>query len=119
MQPNIVLSAIAAMTSDRVIGRDNDLPWHIPSDLVRFEKITKEAGIMLMGRKTHESILARTKGATLAGRHHIVLSKTCSFQSSDSITSVGSLEEACAAVVALGGRACVIGGEQIYTLFLP
>ncbi|MFZ3043730.1 MAG: dihydrofolate reductase [Minisyncoccia bacterium] len=118
-KPEIELSLIGAMTQEGIIGRNNELPWYIPSDLARFKKKTTEIGIMVMGRKTYGSILARNNGALLPSRHHIVLSRTCSFQDEDSLTTVASVEDACAAVKAHGGRAIVIGGAEIYKLFMP
>lgn len=117
-KPDIALSLIVAMTREGVIGRNDEIPWYIPSDLVRFKKLTTEAGVVVMGRKTYDSILARNNGALLPDRHHIVLSRTCSFQAAV-VTTVASIEEACAAVKAHGGRAFVIGGAEIYKLFMP
>ena len=51
----MMLSLIAAMDNQRLIGRDNDLPWHLPADLAHFKKITMNKPI-LMGRKTYDSI---------------------------------------------------------------
>lgn len=115
-----VLSLVVAMTPDRVIGRGNTLPWHLPSDLLRFKELTKKMPV-IMGRRTHESIIARN-GAPLPGRFHIVLTKDhrrFTTGSMAGITAVASFEEASAVVAAKGGRACVIGGAQIYKLFLP
>ena len=58
------------MAANRVIGRDNKLPWHFKSDLVNFKKLTM-GGTVLMGRKTYESI-----GRPLPGRENVVLSRT-------------------------------------------
>ena len=63
------LSIIVAMTKDRVIGKDNKLPWHISEDLKRFKAITMGKPIV-MGRLTHESI-----GRPLPGRQNIVITR--------------------------------------------
>lgn len=113
------LSLVAAVAQDRVIGRDGSLPWHIPSDLTRFRSITTGSGVMVMGRKTLESILAKRKGRPLPNRHHIVLSKKKSLALTDAIIIASSLEEALEMIAARGGRASICGGEEIYNLFLP
>ena len=65
MKPKI--SIIAAMDRNRVIGKDNKLPWSMPEDMERFKKIT-EGKAVIMGRKTFESI-----GRPLPNRHNIIL----------------------------------------------
>ena len=115
----ITLSLIVAMTSKRIIGNKGQLPWgHLPSDLAHFKKVTMEAGIVIMGRATYQSILSRN-GTPLLGRQHIVLSRVRTSSAHESVQFVGSLEEACEEVAAYGGRACVIGGGEVYKLFLP
>ncbi len=116
---HIALSLIVAMTSKRIIGNKGELPWrHLPSDLAHFKKVTMEAGIVIMGRITYQSILARN-GKPLPGRRHIVLTRLRVSSAHESVRFVGSLEEACGEVADYGKRACVIGGEEIYKLFLP
>lgn len=61
---------VAFSEGGRVIGDDGDIPWHLPSDLKRFRKLTMGHPIV-MGRKTYESI-----GRVLDGRSNIILSKT-------------------------------------------
>lgn len=118
MQPNnLDLSLIVAMTPDRVIGRNNALLWRIGSDIKRFKRITLEAGTVVTGFNTAASIMARN-GSLLPDRHHIVLTKNHPRLQTSSIDSVTSVEEALEAIRARGGKACVIGGEQIYKLFL-
>lgn len=64
------INIVAAMTKrDRVIGKDNKLPWRLPDDLKRFKQTTM-GNVIIMGRKTHESI-----GKSLPGRTNIVISK--------------------------------------------
>jgi len=106
---------IAALAANRVIGRGNELPWHLPEDLRRFKALTMGHPV-IMGRKTFESILARLK-KPLPGRRNLVISRT--------LTSVpegaelfGSLESAFAACQ-ISDEVFVIGGEQIYALALP
>src|SRR6478609_6258116 len=72
--PSPKLIAIAAMASNRVIGRNGQLPWHLPEDL-KFFKRTTLGHPVLMGRNTFESIVERL-GKPLPGRRSIVLSRT-------------------------------------------
>jgi len=113
----IDLSIIVAMTPRGVIGNKGELPWRLPSDLAHFKKITTEARVVIMGRKTYESILARN-GKPLPGRKHIVLTKSAFLTEHESVCFVKSAEEACIKVASYGSHACVIGGAEIYKLFL-
>lgn len=114
----IDLSIVVAMTLERVIGNNGELPWRqLPSDLTRFKLFTMNAGAVIMGRKTYESILARN-GKPLPGRRHIVLTRGNIPHAHESVQFVGSPGEACAEVAANGERACVIGGGEIFQLFL-
>ena len=63
------LSIVVAMDDNRLIGKDNGLPWHLPADLAYFKKITTGNSI-LMGRKTYESI-----GRALPNRRNIVITR--------------------------------------------
>jgi dihydrofolate reductase len=105
------LSAIAAMDKNRLIGKDNQLPWHLPADLAHFKAITTGHPI-LMGRKTHESI-----GRPLPNRHNIVLTRDLSYEA-EGITIVHSLDEALAACPD-DDEIFIIGGAEIYRLALP
>lgn len=107
----MTVSLLAAMAENRVIGRDNDLPWHLPDDLRRFKQLTMGHRI-IMGRRTFESI-----GRPLPGRHSVVLSRDPSYRAAGA-TTAGSLEEALAAVPA-GEEAFVIGGAEVFRLALP
>lgn len=114
----INISMAVAMTLERVIGRKNDLPWHLPSDLRRFRETTTTIGTVVLGRTTYESIIARN-GKPLPKRQHIVLSRSHCIRPAENVTPVRSKEEALCEIRKLGGHACVIGGQQIYELFLP
>lgn len=116
---NLDLSLIVAMTTNRVIGRHNELPWRrLPSDLRRFKMITSEVGSVVMGYNTFESIIARN-GTPLPDRHNIVVTRNHVLPQHACVEAVASLEAACEAVKKRGGKACVIGGAKIYELFLP
>lgn len=66
---SLIISAIVAMSQNRVIGRNNQLPWHMPADLKRFKTLTTGHTIV-MGRKTYESI-----GKPLPNRNNIILTR--------------------------------------------
>ena len=66
---NMILSIIVAMADNRVIGLNNQMPWHMPADLAWFKKNTLNKPV-IMGRKTFESI-----GRPLPNRHNIVISR--------------------------------------------
>lgn len=100
------LSLIAAMAKNRVIGRNNSLPWHLPEDLKYFKATTLGKPI-LMGRKTFESI-----GKPLPGRTSVVLTRNQGW-SFDGCLAVPSLD---AALAQLADREeiLVIGGAELY-----
>lgn len=99
---------IAAMAANRVIGRDNTIPWHIPGELKRFREITWGHPV-IMGRKTHESI-----GTSLPGRRNIVVTRNPDYRS-EGCEIVHSLDQAytlCRDAESVFN----IGGEQLYRL---
>jgi dihydrofolate reductase len=106
----MIISLIAAMSEERVIGRDGKLPWQIPADLTRFKTITM-GHTVVMGRKTFQSI-----GRPLPGRRNIVLSKT--IREIEGCEIAHSLQQAIAA--AEGEEELFIcGGQQIFREALP
>jgi dihydrofolate reductase len=104
----MTLSIIAAMTEDRVIGRNNKLPWHISEDLKRFKSITMGHPI-IMGRRTFESI-----GRALPGRRNIVISATPGFSAPAAVTIAPSLDAALALCPVGEGERFVIGGARVF-----
>jgi dihydrofolate reductase len=104
------ISLIVAMGSNRVIGRDNRLPWRMPADMKRFRAITMGKSI-LMGRLTYDSI-----GRPLNGRHNIVLTRDRDFRAAG-CTVANSIDEALRA--AGKGEILVIGGGLLYEQMLP
>ena len=107
----MIISLIAAMDRNRVIGRDNQLPWRLPEDLKRFKAITLGHPV-LMGRKTFESI-----GRPLPGRRNFVISRQKEYRA-EGVTVVYSLEVALT-LCASEPEVFVIGGAEIYRLALP
>jgi dihydrofolate reductase len=106
-----MLSIIAAMSEDRVIGRNGTLPWHLPADLKHFKELTLGHAI-IMGRRTFESI-----GKPLPGRTSIVLSHKESLGVPGVLTA-RSIEEA--VELAPGdAEVFVIGGHEVFQSALP
>jgi dihydrofolate reductase len=104
-----LLSLVVAMTDNRVIGRDNAMPWHLPADLAYFKKLTMGSPI-LMGRRTWASI-----GRPLPGRRNLVLS----FQQNLKLEGAevfNSLEQA---LSTCSGQVFVIGGADLFQHCLP
>jgi dihydrofolate reductase len=105
------LSLIVAYALNRVIGRDNTLPWKLPSDLAHFKRTTLGHPV-IMGRKTWESL-----GRPLPGRRNIVISRNPQYEAAGA-QCVASLALAIEAVQD-AEQAFVIGGAQIYQEALP
>jgi len=99
------------MDRNRVIGRDNALPWRLPADLAYFKRVTMGHPVV-MGRRTYESI-----GKPLPGRQNIVVSRNREFEA-PGCTVVASLEEAWKAA-GDAQEVSVIGGTSIFAETLP
>jgi len=107
----VIRSLVVAMARNRVIGRDNQLPWRLPADLAYFKRVTMGHPV-IMGRRTYESI-----GRPLPGRLNIVVSRSPQF-SAPGCTVVPSLAEAWRAA-GDAEEVCVIGGTSIFAEALP
>ncbi len=108
-----MISAIAAIGANRVLGKNNELLWRVPADLKRFKALTMGHPIV-MGRKTFDSI-----GRALPGRTSIVITRDIAWQH-EGVVVVNSVEEAIAKAKELDAEeAFVIGGAQIYQQALP
>ncbi len=99
-----------AQSTSGVIGRNGDIPWHVPEDLARFKQVTVGRTVV-MGRRTWDSLPARVR--PLPGRRNVVLSRQADF-TADGAEVVGALDNALT-----DPQAWVIGGAQIYQLALP
>ena len=112
MKPPLpIISAIAAMAVNRVIGANNQLPWRMPADLKHFKEITSGHAVV-MGRKTYESI-----GKPLPNRTNIVLTRNRDYKAPGCLMA-SSIEEA-AKLAKDHDELFVIGGAEIYTSCLP
>lgn len=100
------IALIAAMTENRVIGRENRLPWRLSADLRRFKSLTMGKPV-IMGRKTYESI-----GKPLPGRSNIVVTRDPDYRA-QGCRVVHSLEQALEAAAG-HDEVMVIGGAQLY-----
>lgn len=105
------VSLIVAMSENRVIGRDGQLPWHLSADLRRFKRLTMGHHI-IMGRRTFESI-----GRLLPGRITVVVTHQPDYDAGEALIA-HSIDEALR-LAANDDEAFVIGGGQVYGQALP
>ena len=108
------VSLVAAVARDRVIGRENAIPWRIPEDVQRFKELTTGHAVV-MGRRTWDSIPDRFR--PLTGRRNVVVTRNPDWHG-DGAERASSLDDA---LLLLGDAAqvFVIGGAELYTEALP
>lgn len=104
------ITLIVARARNGAIGRNGTLPWHIPADLKRFKALTM-GSVMVMGRKTFESL-----PGLLPGRRHVVITRDREWSAPGAEVAHNVAESV---ELAGGGRISVIGGAEIFALFLP
>lgn len=102
-----MIAIVVAVAENNVIGKDNQLIWHLPADLKHFKHITM-GHPMLMGRKTYESI-----GKPLPGRTTIIITRQPDFEAEGCMV-VNSVKEAISKAKQLDEQAYIIGGAEIY-----
>jgi dihydrofolate reductase len=107
----MIISMIAAMANNRVIGLDNKMPWHLPADLQHFKKVTTGKPV-IMGRKTFESI-----GRPLPGRRNIIITRNSEYTAQG--IEIVTTPDAALELVATTEEVMIIGGGNIYEQFLP
>ncbi len=107
----MIISIIAAMAENRVIGRGNEMPWEIPSELRRFKEITMGHPV-IMGRKTFESI-----GRPLPGRKNVIITRQMDYSAADSVI----VPDLAAALAACEGskEVFICGGDTVYREAMP
>ena len=111
--PKPILTLVAAVAKNGVIGSNNRLPWHLPADLRHFKALTTGHAV-IMGRKTWESLPEKFR--PLPGRRNIVVTRSAAY-AAPGASVAGSLPDAVAA--AAGAEAFVIGGAELYQAALP
>lgn len=104
------LSILVAMAKNRVIGRNNTLPWHLPPDLKHFKALTMGHPI-IMGRKTYESI-----GRPLPGRTNVIITHQADYQVAGAfvVDSIDKALNVCKDSADTNGKGFIIGGAEIY-----
>jgi dihydrofolate reductase len=111
------ISLIVAMSQNRVIGRQNQMPWHLPAELKYFKQVTMGKPVV-MGRNTFESI-----GKPLPGRANIIVTRNAEYDA-DGVSVVNSVQDALDLADQLNehdanAEVMVIGGAQIFVETLP
>lgn len=105
------ITLVAAIASNRVIGRGNALPWHLPADLAHFKRLTLDKPVV-MGRRTWESL-----PGPLPRRRHIVISSDPSYHALG--CELVSSPSAALAATAAAPEVMVVGGASVYAALLP
>jgi dihydrofolate reductase len=113
-EPAVRLNLIYARAANGVIGKDNQLPWHLPEDLAHFKRRTLGCPV-IMGRKTWESLPPKFR--PLPGRLNIVVTRDTAWAADGAAVahSIEAARDLCPA----GSDAWVIGGAQVYAQALP
>ena len=107
----MIISLIAAMSKNRVIGRDNDLPWKLPDDMKFFQRTTR-GHVVIMGRKNYDSLPPSYK--PLPNRTNVILTRQEGYEAEDCVV-FDNLDSALNFSRKEGEQeAFVIGGGQIY-----
>ncbi len=112
----MIVSAIAAVSKNMVIGKDNDLPWKLPDDMKFFMETTKGHHV-IMGRKNYDSLKGKFK--PLPNRINIVITRQKDFIAPGCIV-LNDISEGIAIAKRAGETECfIIGGAEIYKLAMP
>ena len=105
-----MIAIIAAVAENGIIGANNKLPWHLPADLKRFKELTT-GKVVIMGRKTYESILT-TLGSPLPNRKNIVITRNTNYKTAEGVDVFYNIEEALKANES--NDIFIIGGGEIF-----
>lgn len=108
------LFAIYAMTTERVIGKDGQLPWHLPADLAHFKSLSRGKP-NIMGRKVWDSLGRRA----LPNRTNIILTRQKDFQAAGALVAHDPQEALEMAAAEDPSAVAIIGGAEIYKLYAP
>lgn len=110
----VIISAVAV--KNRLIGRGQELPWHISDDLKRFKLLTSGRPV-IMGKRTFESLIHQN-GKPLPGRRNLVLAHKSAWPEWENVEVFDSIPEALAAV-SDAEQVFITGGASVYAAFLP
>lgn len=114
---DLQINLIVAYSRNRVIGKDNQLLWHLGDDMAFFKKMTTNK-IVIMGRKTYESLPPKFR--PLPNRTNIVLSLNAPIEEKENLIWIKNISELKNQLTRLGVREVfVIGGGQVYNMLLP
>lgn len=102
-----MVSHIVACSDNNIIGADGEIPWNIPDDLKRFKRLTSNH-VVIMGRKTHESI-----GKPLPNRVNVVITRQAGYKSEGCLIAT-SIEDALKVSGVSDDEIFIIGGGEIY-----
>jgi len=116
---NLTIALIAAVAANGIIGRDGEMPWHLPADLDHFKQTTMDHPVV-MGRRTYDSIASQL-GGPLPGRTNIVLSRSDPELGGDVVVvdSIDAAIDAASAAEKTTETVYIIGGATVYEQFLP
>jgi len=110
----MTVTILAAVARNGVIGVGGDLPWHLPDELRLFQRTTL-GHVLVMGRKTYESI-----GRPLPGRTTVVVTRSADWDpGSGEVVSAAGVPDAIRAARAIDDDVFVVGGAQVYAAALP
>lgn len=109
----MMVTIVAAVAENRVIGKDNDLPWHMPADMKHFRNVTMGKPV-IMGRVSLEAL----GGKPLKGRTNIILTRDENYEAEGCIV-VHSIEESLKVAAGIGDEVMMLGGGDLYEQFLP
>lgn len=113
---NMIVSAIAALSKNRVIGKNNDLPWRLPDDMKFFMETTKGHHV-IMGRRNYDSLHDKYK--PLPQRTNIVITRQKAFHAPGCVV-LNAVEPGLDIAKRNGEQECfIIGGAEIYKLAMP
>jgi dihydrofolate reductase len=107
-----MISFLVAMDNNQVIGKDNELPWHLPADLAYFKRVTMGHAI-IMGRKTHDSI-----GRALPGRQNIILTRNLKYHA-PGCDVLHNLDDVKQLNAETDQELFIIGGAELFKGLLP
>jgi dihydrofolate reductase len=114
------INIVAAYAHNNVIGRDDNIPWRVRSDLIHLKELTKNQ-IVILGRKTYDSMATYydKSGRAMPAKKYIVMTRDKQYRSFDKNITIAQTYEDALDVAKDSPEVYVIGGMQIYNLALP